>query len=169
MSRSLLGAGLGATGATLYLQPEILQNWARDIVFGPSTRPTGPGGKELEQLQRLVEDLSRQVAAGQKGGVTVVHTGTSTTGRYCRLWLLVLVGDDSHRSGQHQTAQPAAGSSRYKSWLLQLCEVASCRLATHGPASCCRRTWLLLPPNLAAAAATRPPLLTPTAAPPALC
>ncbi|PRW05903.1 NADH-cytochrome b5 reductase 1 [Chlorella sorokiniana] len=82
MSRSLLGAGLGATGATLYLQPEILQNWARDIVFGPSTRPTGPGGKELEQLQRLVEDLSRQVAAGQKGGVTVVHTGTSTTGSY---------------------------------------------------------------------------------------
>lgn len=132
MSRSLLGAGLGATGATLYLKPEVLQDWARDVMFGPSSRPAGPGGKELEQLQRLVrarrsppasdaacralgaplplqpltrryampqpppqvEDLSRQVAAGQKGGVTVVHTGTSTTGRCAsgRGWLLLLLG-----------------------------------------------------------------------------
>lgn len=54
MSRSLLGAGLGATGATLYLKPEVLQDWARDVMFGPSSRPAAPGGKELEQLQRLV-------------------------------------------------------------------------------------------------------------------
>lgn len=82
MSRSLLGAGLGATGATLYLKPEILQDWARDVMFGPSARPAGPGGKELEQLQRLVEDLSRQLAASHKGGVTVVHTSSNTTGSY---------------------------------------------------------------------------------------
>lgn len=60
MSRSLLGAGLGATGATLYLKPEILQDWARDVMFGPSARPAGPGGKELEQLQRLVRPPSRR-------------------------------------------------------------------------------------------------------------
>ena len=53
MSRSLLGAGLGATGATLYLKPEIVQDWARELMFGPSPRPAA-GGRELEQLQRLV-------------------------------------------------------------------------------------------------------------------
>lgn len=43
-------------------------------------------------LPQQVEDLSRQVAAGQKGGVTVVHTGTSTTGRCASGggWLLLL-------------------------------------------------------------------------------
>ncbi len=60
MSRSLLGAGLGATGATLYLKPEVLQDWAREIMFGPSARPAGPGGKELEQLQRLVSGGRRR-------------------------------------------------------------------------------------------------------------
>lgn len=61
MSRSLLGAGLGATGATLYLKPEVLQDWAREIMFGPSARPAGPGGKELEQLQRLVSGGRRRL------------------------------------------------------------------------------------------------------------
>lgn len=142
MSRSLLGAGLGATGATLYLKPEILQDWARDVMFGPSARPAGPGGKELEQLQRLVrraqpplaargrtprsacqvaalhstwcianrhhtpllhprkqvEDLSRQVAASHKGGVTVVHTSSNTTGRCTAscVWEQQLQGTAQH-------------------------------------------------------------------------
>lgn len=132
MSRALATAGLGAAGATVYLRPELARDWARDVVFGPSSPRTidlGPVGKELESLQRLVrpllpavarrppplpppaacsrlhvlapaphpdrrrrlharstrtqvEDLSRQVAAGQRAGgsLTVVHTGQAGAG-----------------------------------------------------------------------------------------
>lgn len=56
MSRSLLGAGLGAAGATAYLRPDIVQDYAKELMWGP--RPAGlgvaPMGKELEHLQRLV-------------------------------------------------------------------------------------------------------------------
>lgn len=80
MSRSLLGAGLGAAGATAYLRPDIVQDYVKELMWGP--RPAGlgvaPMGKELEHLQRLVEDLSRQVAASRQQPVTVVHTGGST-------------------------------------------------------------------------------------------
>ncbi|PSC68412.1 NADH-cytochrome b5 reductase 1 isoform A [Micractinium conductrix] len=87
MSRSLLGAGVGAAGATAYLKPEIVQDYVKELVWGPPRlASTGaPVGKELEQLQRLVEDLSRQVAASRQQAVTVVHTGGSSgssTGAY---------------------------------------------------------------------------------------
>ncbi|KAL4425145.1 hypothetical protein ABPG77_008250 [Micractinium sp. CCAP 211/92] len=82
MSRSLLGAGLGAAGATAYLRPDIVQDYVKELMWGP--RPAGMGvapmGKELEHLQRLVEDLSRQVATSRQQPVTVVHTGSSGTG-----------------------------------------------------------------------------------------
>lgn len=50
-----MGAATGAAGATLYLKPELVQDWAKDVVFGPSApRGQAPVGKELEHLQRLV-------------------------------------------------------------------------------------------------------------------
>ena len=56
MSRGLLSAGLGAGAATVYLKPEIVQDWAKELAFGPRTfHPSlEPVGKELEHLQRLV-------------------------------------------------------------------------------------------------------------------
>lgn len=57
MSRGLLGGALGAAGATAYLKPELVQDWAKEVVFGPSAPRgggTAPMGKELEHLQRLV-------------------------------------------------------------------------------------------------------------------
>jgi hypothetical protein len=55
MSRGLLGGALGAGAATVYLKPEIVQDWAKEVVFGPrSSSVTLGASKELEQLQRLV-------------------------------------------------------------------------------------------------------------------
>lgn len=64
MSR-LVGPAVGAAGATVYLKPELVQDWAKDLVFGPSSRSgsSAAPGKELEHLQRLVSHAAAAAAA----------------------------------------------------------------------------------------------------------
>jgi hypothetical protein len=59
MSRGGVGAALGAAGATAYLRPDLLIDWAQraatsGAVLGKDTLST----KELEQLSKMVRSLS---------------------------------------------------------------------------------------------------------------
>ena len=60
MSRGLLGAGLGASAATVYLRPDILQDAARNVLF-PSRTSTynleAAGSSDLAHLQHLVSGV----------------------------------------------------------------------------------------------------------------
>jgi hypothetical protein len=58
-----VGAGLGAAGATVYLQPELVQQKLKEAVFGRPLQTLSPAvGKELENLQRLVSSSAPAAA-----------------------------------------------------------------------------------------------------------
>lgn len=74
MSRALVGAAVGASGATAYYSLPDLQHVIRTVVAAPA-RP-GPGS-EVEGLQKMVEQLAREIRRGSS--VTIVNPNGSTT------------------------------------------------------------------------------------------
>lgn len=77
MSRGLVGAGLGAAGATVYLQPELVQQKMKEAVFGRPLQTLSPAvGKELENLQRLVSG-SAPAAATEPALITRIAALTA--------------------------------------------------------------------------------------------
>eukprot|EP00887_Chlorella_sp_A99_P007145 scaffold2.g7145.t1 len=82
---SLAGAALGAGATTAYLKPEALREFALDATLGPRSTSSS---KEIAQLQKLVEQLARDVHTRQP--VTIVHAGSERSGSYVLYAVLTL-------------------------------------------------------------------------------
>lgn len=56
MNKATVGAALGATGATVYLRPDILLEWLRNATRPPSAVGSNGMiyGQEMEQLSKMV-------------------------------------------------------------------------------------------------------------------
>lgn len=89
MSKALLSAALGAGGVSAYYNLPDFQTTIRSVLTSPH-RP-GPDGSDVQGLQRMVEQLAREIRRGN--AVTIVNPGgTSTTGRAnAAAWALVLL------------------------------------------------------------------------------
>lgn len=85
MARQLAGAALGAGATTAYLKPEALREFALDATLGPRSTSSS---KEIAQLQKLVEQLARDVHTRQP--VTIVHAGSERSGSYVLYAVLTL-------------------------------------------------------------------------------
>ena len=118
MSRGLLGAGAGAAGATLYLKPEIVQDYVKELVFGP--RPSAGAltdgvGKELEHLQRLVSHALSPPLAGATGGAYRVRLPRSPTTFVRRAAL------NPCCAAAHRRAPSAAHHGTAEAWVAARC------------------------------------------------
>ncbi|KAG7667130.1 hypothetical protein Ndes2526B_g04367 [Nannochloris sp. 'desiccata'] len=81
MSRGGVGAALGAAGATAYLRPDLLVEWAqRAATSGAAIGKDTLSSKELDQLSKMVEQLTREVR-NSSNTVTVVHSDSATSFR----------------------------------------------------------------------------------------
>lgn len=115
MSRALLGAAAGAGGATLVLKPEVLQDWTKELVWGPNPYKAGPlpAGKELEHLQRLVSsrgappaavDSRRRLSRCPPVAPTAAAAASGETRPLPRLSLLACAGGGPVSPGGRQQA-----------------------------------------------------------------
>ena len=66
MSRGSVGAALGAAGATAYLRPDLLIEWAhRAATSGAALGKDALSSKELEQLSKMVRFQSLVVHSSE--------------------------------------------------------------------------------------------------------